>query len=126
MTLVKEAGLGCLLYKRDLKQAYRQIFVDPGDIHMLGYSFKGHVFFDQVLPMGLRSACQACQRVTNAVAHISAQAGFKIVNYIDDMAGAEVPGRAMLAFESLAAILHMLGLQESIQKASPPNTNMCF
>ena len=29
-------GPGCLLYKRDLKKAYRQFPVDPKDYHLLG------------------------------------------------------------------------------------------
>ena len=32
VVLVKEHDRGCLLYKRDLKRAYRQIAVDPSDV----------------------------------------------------------------------------------------------
>ena len=31
ITIIKYLGAGCLLFKRDLKKAYRQIPVDPGD-----------------------------------------------------------------------------------------------
>ena len=34
-------GPGCLLYKRDLRKAYRQFPVDPQDYHLLGYCWKG-------------------------------------------------------------------------------------
>ena len=34
--LIKKKGKGCHLFKRDLKRAYRQIYLDPGDIHLLG------------------------------------------------------------------------------------------
>jgi hypothetical protein len=30
--LIKKKGKGCHLFKRDLKRAYRQIYLDPGDI----------------------------------------------------------------------------------------------
>lgn len=63
--LVKEKGPGCQLFKRDLKRAYRQIPVCPGDVHLLGYRFQGHLVYDRVLPMGMRSSAQMCQRVTN-------------------------------------------------------------
>ena len=53
--LVKLKGQGCALFKRDLRRAYRQIPVDPGDIHNLGYTWRDQLFFDVVLPMGLRS-----------------------------------------------------------------------
>ena len=55
---------GHLLFKRDLKRAYRQFPVDPGDYHLLGYSWQNQMFFDTVWPMGLRSAVKACQRIT--------------------------------------------------------------
>ncbi|KAL9965660.1 hypothetical protein ACROYT_G029497 [Oculina patagonica] len=38
-------GPGCLLFKRDLKRAYRQFPVDPGDYHLLGYSWQNQMFF---------------------------------------------------------------------------------
>ena len=54
-------GPGCLLFKWDLKHAYRQFPVDPGDYHLLSYSWRDQMFFDMVLPMVLRSAAMACQ-----------------------------------------------------------------
>ena len=35
--IMKRNGRQCLLFKRDLKRAYRQIPVDPGDVSLLGY-----------------------------------------------------------------------------------------
>ena len=52
--------------------------------------------------------------------------GFRVVNYIDDIAGAEHASKATLAFESLAALLSCLGLKESVDKACPPSTSMPF
>ena len=126
VTLVREKGRGCHLYKRDLKGAYRQIPVDPGDIDMLGYKFHGHIFCDCVLPMGLRSACQACQRTTNGVAYAAERMGHCIVNYIDDLAGAEIPILSDFAFNDLADLLSSLGLIEAHDKACPPSTVMNF
>ena len=124
--LVREKGPGCLLFKRDLRKAYRQIPVDPGDIHRLGFRWKGHLYCDRVLPMGLRSACQACQRVTNGVAFAFCKWGYSVVNYIDDFAGAEVRDRAPEAYHSLGVLLDDLGLDESKDKACSPSTSMSF
>ena len=38
--IVRMKGRGCKLFKRDLKKAYRQMHVNPGDIHLLGYCSK--------------------------------------------------------------------------------------
>lgn len=123
---IKTFGPGCLLYKRDLKQAYRQIPIDPGDVHLLGYRIDGHLYCDAVLPMGLRTSCQACQRVTSAVSYAFSKMGRKLVNYIDDLAGAEIGSSAVEAFDDLGALLNDLGLEESATKACSPNTRMVF
>lgn len=44
-------GHGCLLYKCDLKKAYRQFPVDPKDYHLLGYTWDNEFYFDTVLTM---------------------------------------------------------------------------
>ena len=72
---VVSLGRGCLLYKRDLRKAYRQFPVDPHDYHLLGYTWGDQYYFDTVLTMGLRSAAMSCQRSTSAAAWILAQRG---------------------------------------------------
>lgn len=42
-------GPGCLLYKRDLKKAYRQFPIDPKDYHLLGYTWDSKFYFDTFL-----------------------------------------------------------------------------
>ena len=54
-------GRGCLLFKADLKRAYRQIPVDPKDYHFLAFLWHGKLYFDTVFPFGLRPAGMACQ-----------------------------------------------------------------
>ena len=51
--LVIENGRGCELFKSDLKSAYRQLPVDIGDIHVLGYKWNDLLYFGTTLPMGL-------------------------------------------------------------------------
>ena len=123
---VVKKGQGCYLSKRDLKRAYRQLPVDPGDAHMLGYQWKGRVYVDRVLPMGLRSAAMACQRVTNAISYIFQERGFTAINYLDDFGIAETPDQAMNAFQALGNLLQDLGFKEALEKAVPPTTRMVF
>lgn len=52
-SLIWSIGTGCLLYKRDLKCAYRQFPVHPLDYPLLGCCWKHSLYFDLVLPMGL-------------------------------------------------------------------------
>ncbi len=123
---VKSIGQGCLIYKRDLRRAYRQFPIDPGDYKYLGYTWNGEIYIDRVLPMGLRSACQMCQRVTNLISHIFRKKGHRIVNYLDDLAGASEPPSAEVAFCELGELLSDSGLEESPEKAASPSTRMVF
>ena len=101
--------------------------VDPGDIHFLGYKWRGHVYFDRVLTMGLGSAAYMCMRTTSAIAYICKDIGIDILNYLDDLAvGCESPEKSWDAFNNLGHILGRCGFEESVEKACPPNTKMIF
>jgi len=54
VALITKKGRGCLLYKLDLRRAYRQISICPSDYNLVAFSWKDHIFCDAVLPMGLR------------------------------------------------------------------------
>ena len=126
VNLIKKHGKGCYIFNCDLSRAYRQIFIDLHDVHLVGYSWRNHIYFDRVLSMGLRSAAHICQRVTNSIAYMYRLLGFDIVNYLDDFAGADTPDRAMRAFTELRTLLNSCGLQESHKKAIHPTTKMEF
>ena len=124
--LIKEKGQGCLLYKVDLRRAYRQLPVDPHDYHLLGVSWRDQVFIDTALPNGLRTASTACQRTTNAVKYMHKQDGHDAVNYVDDFCGCELPDVAQTAFDDFFGLLGELGLEVSHEKTVPPTTCLTF
>lgn len=124
--LIKIKGRNSLMFKKDLRRAYRQLPVDPGDWNYLGYQWKSHLFMDKFLTMGLRSACMCCQRTTDAVKFMYSQLGYELVNYIDDLAGVEYPASALKAFKILEDLLDKCGLQESVEKSCIPSTIMVF
>ena len=80
-SLIWSFGTGCLLYKHDLKRAYRQFPVDPLDYPLLGYCWQHSLHFDSVLLMGLRSDAMACQRIMNAVCYICEMEGHHTLSY---------------------------------------------
>ena len=124
--LVRKFGQGCALYKRDLRRAYRQFPVDPADLYLLAYQWRGKFYVDRVLTMGLRSAAFLCQRYTNAVAFIARKRGISLVNYLDDFAGADTWDGAEQAFLELGNLFTELGITESPAKACAPSTRMVF
>lgn len=126
VALIKSKGRGCLLYKLDLRRAYRQISICPSDYSLVAYSWKKHIFCDAVLPMGLRSSAFICQRVTSAFAYMMLMIGFAVLNYLDDFAGAERGQQAMVAFLMLRELLKRSGIEEALDKACPPSEVMIF
>ena len=124
--LILKKGTGCKLFKRDMRKAFRQIRVDPGDIHLLSFKWDGKIYSDTVLTMGLRSAAYICQRFTNSVAYICKLDGFEIINYLDDFCGVEKPESAALAFDYLGNLLSVLGIEEALNKVAVPSTRVAF
>ena len=116
-------GVGCLLYKRDLKGAFRQFSTDPGDYGFGGMFWDGVIYIDTRLAMGLRSAAYCCQSVTEMVAKIVNMKAHSLV-YLDDFGGAELVEKAQDSFEHLGWVLKHFGLEEAPEKAVSPCTKM--
>lgn len=115
-----------LLFKKDLKRAYRWINVDFGDVHLLGYKIGEEFYFDLVLPNGLRSAAYIMQRVSSALRFIFQQEGYDLANFLDDLGSCEIESEAWQAYDTLGEIITRVGLKESLEKACPPSEEMVF
>ena len=120
---LNDLGPGCLLYKRDLKGAFRQFNIDPGDYCLTGVFWKGKAYIDTRLAMGLRSSAYCCQSVTEMLAKIAGRRAHVLV-YLDDFGGAEPAERALDSFNHLGWLLDYCGLEESTEKAVAPATEM--
>ena len=123
---INEVGYGALLFKRDLKKAYRQFPVDPGDWNRLGFKWRNQLYFDKRLTLGLSSAAIGCHRADLLVSFIYSKltGGSRLVVYLDDFNGvcSPDPVTATSNFEYLGHLLKDLGLAESKNKAVPPAT----
>ena len=108
------------IMKRDLSRAYRQLFSLPNSIHLLGFTFENHMYFDVTLSMGSASAAYCCQRTTNTITFIYKKLSYDDVNYLDNLGSAEIDELADAAFDCLGWILNTIGIQESPKKACPP------
>ena len=124
--IIKQKGRNCLLFKKDLKRAFRQIPLDPSSYNLAAFTWKKHIFSDTKLTMGLTSASCLCQRLTIAIAVIMFKIGILVLNYSDDFASAETRERAEFAYQTLGAILEKHGIEKSKEKACPLSTIMTF
>ena len=119
--MVLQVGKGALIYKRDLRHAYRQIPIDPSDYRYLGYHWNDDLYFDTVLAMGQRNAAMACSRTTNAIMHMHHEDGYLGTSYLDDLIGVAAASYASDAYQNLGELLQELGLLENFDKACPPS-----
>ena len=124
--IVRKKGRGSLLFKRDLRKFYRQIYLDPGVVHYFGFVINHEVFFDVVLTMGLNIACYIAQCISNVIMHIYKRLSYEGINYLDDLGAAEIAQKAWSAYNALGQLLSKLGIWEALDKASPPNFVMTF
>ena len=120
---VNALGRGCLLYKRDLRGAFRQFSLDPGDYRCTGLEWLGKIMLDTRLAMGLRSSAYCCQAVTEMVAKVVGKDAHILV-YLDDFGGAELGDKAFASFHHLGKMLEFFGLEEAPDKAVAPTTKM--
>ena len=95
---------------------FGHFLVDPLDYPLLGYCWKHSLYFDLVLPMGLRSAAMACQRITNAVGYIYEMARHHTLSYLDDFIGVVTPDIAWQAYDYCGHLLAELGLSNLLAK----------
>ena len=117
---IHHLGKGCYMFKMDLSRYFRQIPLDPGDYSLIGYVINREIYFDKVLPMGMRSAPFIAQRITNAIAYIHRQMHYFLLNYVDDFVGAELKNRIWKAYWALTNLLEELGVETSGQDCTPP------
>ena len=78
------------IWKKDLLRAFRQIYLCPSQYSLIDYRWRNLLYFDKVVPMGLKLAAYICQRVTNAVVYVHRSFGYWSINYLDDFGSAEL------------------------------------
>lgn len=115
-----------LLFKKDLRNAYRQLRIDPGDINAMGILWQNNLYFDLAAVMGLSTSALMCQRTTEAILHVYKNRGYNAAAILDDIASAEFVSQADKAYEKLGWVIHKSGLEEKVSKSQAPSTIMTF
>ncbi len=122
-------GRGTLLAKMDVRQAYRNIPVQPEDRRLLGMRWQGDTYVDAVLPFGLRSAPLIFSAVGDAIAWIMEQHGVAwLDHYIDDFITAGRPGGMECARNAtvMKAVCQQVGMPIEPEKDEGPATTITF
>ncbi len=134
VNLIHKHGVGCYLYRRDLRKAYRQVKICPKDVPLMGMVHRGRYLWDKVCVMGSSSSAHICQRVSDAIVYAFRKVGqdlghhdyFDLLNYLDDLAGCSTESRVEFEYSELGKLLKDIGAIEAENKAIPPSTKMPF
>ena len=107
---VNRLGTDSLLFKIDLKRAYRTLRSDPQDFSALGIQWKSWRYVDVSVPFGLKCGVSTCHLITDSITHLLASAGIWTCAYLDDVVDVARPANAYSAFLSLKHLITSLGL----------------
>ena len=97
--LIERKGVGCLLYKTDLRRAFRQLSLFSSSYNVCIFVLNKHIFCNCVLPMGAKSSGFLCQRFANAIFFMLFKIEICILNYLDELASAETSQNAHFDLE---------------------------
>ena len=64
--------------------------------------------------------------MTNAISFFMFQIGICLPNYLDDLASAESPDKALFSFNTIRAVLQKCCIEEAQNKAYLPSTVICL
>ena len=129
LPFIRRLGHGTLLIKVDLKSAYRMVPIHTQDRHLFGICWDGHIYVDQALPFGLRSAPKLFSAVADAIGWALAQAGVPpLIHYLDDFLFFISPssGREPLVLQHILDVFRILGVPVAFHKIEGPATVVTF
>ena len=122
-------GKGTLMAKMDIKQAYRNIPIAPGDRHLLGFRWNQITYIDNTLPFGLRSAPFIFTAIADALMWIMEQKGVTwAIHHIDDFLTLGKPGTPECQSNKglMEATCAEAGLPIEPEKSQGPCTTLTF
>ena len=101
-----------MIYKIDIKRAFRHVKLDPRDYDLLSLRHDGWSL-DTCLLFGFCHGSALVQCL---------QRDYSVINYIDDILGIELPSRVNVLFDALSSLLAHLGFEISQKKLVKPST----
>ena len=99
---------------------FRNLRVDPSDYDLLGLKWKGNLYLDISIPMGMCTRSALCQRTTNVIQYIMASKGIIVRNYIDDIIAIHPRQRAKEDFDTLYSLFEFLRVPINPKKVVSP------
>ena len=127
---IMEYGVGALLTKLDIRNAFRLIPVRPEDRPLLGICWEGLYYFESVLPFGLRSSPYIFDRVASAIEWaIKTNCSIKhLMHYLDDYLHVSPPSHSLATKYKniIVSAFEYLSVPLASEKLEGPVTSLTF
>jgi hypothetical protein len=127
VSLLHTAGKGTIMFKRDIKAAFRTIMLRAADQPLHGISWLQRYAYELSLTFGVRSSPAIWERVATAIQWIMESHGLLVSHHVDDFIIICPPGRDASAdiklFDSICA---QLGIPLAEDKKEGPLTSMVY
>ncbi|XP_053372810.1 uncharacterized protein LOC128546374 [Mercenaria mercenaria] len=128
--MVQELGPGALLFKMDIKNAFRLLPIHPKDFDLLGFKFENNYYFDKCLPFGCSISCSTFEKFSTFLEYlVRKKANSKhVLHYLDDFLGG---GRASTnesqdLLNKFISCMRQLNVPLAEEKTEGPIEVLCF
>ena len=123
---IRRLGIGTLLCKEDLSNAYKQIRINPSSWPYTGVKFQGKFYFSGYLVFGARSSVGIFERFSSVLEWILLSNGIDhVLHYLDDFLLLS-PLRAISQQKKFLQIAQSLGWKLKDSKRVTPTTKLTY
>src|ERR1044072_6100819 len=123
---IRHFGVGALLSKIDIKDAYRILPVHPVDQLLQGMVHDNKLYFDKALAFSSWSSCEIFCRFADIVAWIAYDNGIlAIIHYVDDFLIISHPHK-FSEKDTFLCLLSDLKIPIKVQKLVGPTTKLIY
>ena len=122
-------GPDCLLAKIDIKNTFHLLPVHPADRYLLGMEWQGHVYVDNCLPFGLRSAPRLFNMLAELLTWVVKSNGVSFsIHYLDDflIMGPPASPTCQQNLDIFTNVCKDLGVPLALEKVDGPTTCLTF
>ena len=113
-----------MIFKIDVARAFRNLRVDPVDVLKLGMSWGGQYYLSSAVVFGWKHGTASFQLVADAISHIMAQEGCKVLAYVDNFLVVAERHMALKFYNRLSNLFAELGLPMNLDKKTPPTKSL--
>lgn len=128
--MVQDLGQHCLLFKMDIRSAFRLMPVAVSDFDQLGFKFGGKYYFDKCLPFGCSVSCKTWEIFATFLEFlVRKKAGSKhLLHYLDDFLGGgkKGSGDCQHLMQTFRKCMQQLSVPLADEKTDGPSTVLCF